>query len=75
MNKKSVSKAHDTAIGPDNNHCQVLKHLPDESFYMLLDVFNEIWVSGQFPHSWRQAKVIPIPKPGKMPLILIIIIP
>ena len=28
-------------------------------------MFNEVWVSGKFPTSWKQATKIPIPKPGK----------
>ena len=52
--KTSLSKAHDTAVGPDDIHYQILKHLPDESLCVLLDVFNEIWVSGEFPDSWPQ---------------------
>ena len=63
--KTALSKAHDTAVGPDDIHYQVLKHLPEESLCVLLDLFNQIWVSGEFPDSWRQAIVIPIPKPGK----------
>ena len=28
-------------------------------------MFNEVWVSGRFPTSWKEATIIPIPKPGK----------
>ena len=28
-------------------------------------VLCEVWVSGKFPTSWKQATIIPIPKPGK----------
>ena len=31
----SLSKAHDTACGPDNIHYQMLKHLPDPSLNIL----------------------------------------
>jgi hypothetical protein len=31
----------------------------------LLTIFNKIWESGDFPKSWKEATIIPIPKPGK----------
>ena len=61
----SLSRAHDTSPGPDNIPYQMLKHLPECSFSVLLEIFNSIWCSGSFPPSWREAIVIPIPKPGK----------
>ena len=61
----ALKDSHDTAVGPDQIHYQILKHLPQESMSALLQIFNNIWVTGSFPDSWRQATVIPIPKPGK----------
>ena len=63
--KSSLNKAHDTASGPDDVHYQLLKHLPDSCLIVLLDIFNQIWQDDQFPPSWHQATVIPVPKPGK----------
>ena len=63
--KSSLSRAHDTAEGPDKIHYQLLKHLPPESLSLLLDIYNYIWQSGNFPDCWSEATVIPIPKPGK----------
>ena len=60
-----LSRAHDTAEGPDKIHYQLLKHLPPESLSLLLDIYNYIWQSGNFPDCWSEAAVIPIPKPGK----------
>ena len=34
---------------------------------VLLDVFNDIWASGEIPECWKEATVIPISKPGKDP--------
>ena len=34
-------------------------------FQVLLNVYNQVWESGNFPPSWREALVVPIPKPGK----------
>ena len=61
----SIMKSHDTAVGPDEIHYQFLKHLPSISLEFLLQAFNEVWVSGRFPTSWKEATIIPIPKPGK----------
>ena len=61
--KLSLNRAHDTAEGPDKY--QLLKHLPPESLSLLLDIYNHIWRTGNFPQCWSEATVIPIPKPGK----------
>ena len=61
----SIMKSHDTAVGPDEIHYEFLKHLPSISLEFLLQVFNEVWVSGRFPTSWKEATIIHIPKPGK----------
>ena len=61
----SLNRAHDTAEGPDKIHYQLLKHLPPESLSLLLDIYNYIWRTGDFPQCWSEAIVIPIPKPGK----------
>ena len=42
-----------------------MKHLPAESISLLLDIYNYIWRSGNFPTCWSEAIVIPIPNPGK----------
>ena len=34
--KRSLSKSHDTAVGPDEIHYQILKHLPENSLKCLL---------------------------------------
>ncbi len=53
------------APGPDDIHYQVLKHLPDPSLEVLLHIFNNIWDTGTFPDSWKEATIIPVAKPGK----------
>ena len=58
-------KCHNTAVGPDEVHYEFLKQLPSCSLDFLPQAFNEVWVSGKFPTSWKQATIIPIPKPGK----------
>ena len=63
--KTSLNRAHDTAEGPDKIHYQLLKHLPTETLSLLLEIYNYIWQSGDFPDCWSEATIIPIPKPGK----------
>ena len=65
--QNSLKNSKDTAMGPDDIHYQLLKHLPTESLLLLLDLFNDIWNKGEFPESWREAIVIPLQKPGKDP--------
>ena len=65
--KESLNRAHDTASGPDDIHYQILKHMPEDSLKTLLNIYNNIWVSGDFPECWREATIIPIAKPGKDP--------
>ena len=63
--RKALKKCHDTAVGYDDIHYQFLKHLPFRSLESLLGIFNKIWHTGILPDSWKEAIVIPIPKPGK----------
>ena len=46
-------------------HYQFLKHLPEISLQLLLQLLNSIWTSGDFPVQWQQGIVIPVPKPNK----------
>jgi ribonuclease HI len=61
----ALKSAHDSAVGPDNVHYQMLKHLPESALVALLDIFNNIWLTGKLPTTWSEATVIPVPKPGK----------
>jgi len=60
----ALHKAHDSATWLDNIHYQMLKHLPD-SASSVRQIFNDLWNSGNFPKSWCEATVIPLPKPSK----------
>ncbi|MCG7877158.1 MAG: reverse transcriptase domain-containing protein [Candidatus Thiodiazotropha endolucinida] len=61
----ALHKSHDTAVGPDDIHYQILKHLPNKALETLLNILNDIWITGKFPDDWRKATIIPIPKPNK----------
>ena len=49
----ALKKSHDTATGPDEIHYQLLKHMPRDSLMVLLDIFNDIWASGEIPDCWK----------------------
>ena len=63
--KDALHDSRDSAPGPDDIHYQVLKHLPDPSLEVLLHIFNNIWDTGAFPDSWKEATIIPVAKPRK----------
>ena len=65
--EQALQKANNSAAGLDGIHYQLLTHLPEEALCVLLNIFNHVWVTGAFPPSWREAEVIPIPKPGRDP--------
>src|SRR4029077_15889644 len=61
----AIHQSKDTAVGPDDIHYQLLKHLPEKSLETLLSIFNRMWIEGTFPSIWQEAILIPILKPGK----------
>ena len=61
----ALHKSHDTAASPDDIHYQILKHLPSRTLETLLNILNDIWITGKFPKDWSKATIIPIPKPNK----------
>ena len=63
--KRSIKKAKDTSPGPDGIHYRILKNLPEATLRILLNLINKYWESETFPETWREAILLPIPKPGK----------
>ena len=63
--KRSIKKSNDSTPGPDNIHYRILKNLPDETLKIILNIINRHWEQHTFPESWREALLLPIPKPGK----------
>jgi len=61
----SLAKSSDSAVGPDDIHYQMLKHLPSDALQSLLNTLNDIWLTGNFRPSWHQSHIVPIPKAGK----------
>ncbi|GFO29591.1 RNA-directed DNA polymerase from mobile element jockey [Plakobranchus ocellatus] len=59
--------AHSAHVGPDGVYYLFLRHLPESCLHILLKLLNNIWTTVDIPPSWREASVVPIPKPGKDP--------
>ena len=55
----ALRRAHATSAGPDEIHCQLLEHLLSFSLLLLLNIFNKIRISGDFPSDCRKAILIP----------------
>ncbi|KAG1679878.1 RNA-directed DNA polymerase from mobile element jockey [Nymphon striatum] len=47
--RRSLRASKDTSPGPDSIHYQMLKHLPDCSLALILNIFNTIWITGAIP--------------------------
>ncbi len=60
-----LNKCKNSTPGPDNLPNSFLKNLPDVGLEYLLQLYNHIWTTQSFPNQWREATVIPIPKPNK----------
>ena len=62
---EAIQLSHDSAMGPDEIHYQMLKYLQENSLETLLNIFKYIWTTGKFPENWTYATIIPFPKTGK----------
>ncbi len=63
--KAALHDCKDSAPGHDGLVYSMFHHLKEESLAFLLDLINRIWEEGQLPAAWKQAVILPIPKPGK----------
>ena len=63
--KHALKKYNETAAGPDGIYYEFLTHLPQDCLIILLKLFNTIGLSGEIPSSWKEAIVVPIPKPNR----------
>ena len=61
----AINSAGNTSVGPDRLHYNFFRNLPQYFVEYILTVFNGLWTRHIFPDAWKEAIVIPIPKPGK----------
>ena len=66
---KQIIKGINTkkSYGDDEISAYVMKKLPPVFYKLLAIIFNNCLSLGYFPKSWKNAKILPIPKPGKSP--------
>jgi len=50
----ALSNSSDFAVGPDDIHYQILKHLPTKALHTLLNTLNDIWLTGNFQVTWQR---------------------
>jgi potassium voltage-gated channel Eag-related subfamily H protein 8 len=61
----ALERCSNTSPGTDGIHNEMLFHLPTAGKLFLLSTYNRIWTEISVPDAWREATVIPVPKPGK----------
>ena len=64
---RALQQSHDSAVGPDEIHYQLLRHLPEDIKSILLEAYNHHWQNNTFPTPWQHATILPFQKPGKSP--------
>ncbi|GFR78100.1 hypothetical protein ElyMa_003986500 [Elysia marginata] len=63
----AINALSNTSPGDDEVHNQLLQHLPEIGKQSLLQLYNRLKNSGQYPAAWRKGTIIPILKAGKDP--------
>ena len=63
--KCALDPAKNTAPGPDDITYEMIRQLPDSSTETLLNIINSMWRNRTFPNEWKEAIIIPLPKPDK----------
>lgn len=63
----AISAAGDTAAGSDNLPYSIIRRLPEEILSILLNIYNNIWIQGNYPKCWKEAIIVPLLKAGKDP--------
>ena len=62
----AISNTGHTSVGPDGIYYDFFRHLSPTSLLSLLNCFNRVWETGEFPEQWLEAYIVPILKPGKL---------
>jgi hypothetical protein len=61
----ALDQCKNSCPGLDGLRFSLLKALPMRAKLCLLDIYNDILVTGVVPQSWHRTKDVPIMKPGK----------
>ena len=62
---RALRKTKMTAPGKDQICYIMINNLSESSKEVLLELYNRVWREGKLPESWKEAVIVPIPKPGK----------
>lgn len=65
--KDALRTCTDSAPGRDSITYSIIKKMDETTQLELLEIFNAIWLQGEFPNEWRKANVLSFPKPQKEP--------
>lgn len=61
----ALCSCKNSAPGPDNIPFLFIKHFPPVAKHFLLEYYNKIFLSHQFPRTWSQSLILPFIKPNK----------
>ena len=64
--ENALSSAKGTTPGFDRISYPMLKNLPIDAKTRVLDLYNNIFINGVYPQSWKSAIIVPVPKPNKV---------
>lgn len=69
---KSVVQLLNSASAPaeDGFTYSFVTNLHDDALARLLNVYNLVWQTGDYPHDWKTSIIKPVPKPNKSPFKL-----
>ena len=63
--RSALKQCRPTAPGPDGITYRMLEEMHPSMLVYLLDIYNIVWITGQFPSTWRESIVLPFRKPNK----------
>ena len=61
----ALHETKNSSPGGDRICYEMIKHLPPCSITLILQLYNNVWLSGYVPKIWRHSIVVPIHKPNK----------
>ena len=65
--KNVIKSKTNSSPGEDDITYEIFKNLPDDALISILDLFNNIWTSGNLPSNFKHAVVVPVSKAEKDP--------
>ena len=62
---RAISACGNTSVGPDGIHYEFFRHLSKNALTALLAAINDLFAKHNFPATWQESIIIPIPKANK----------